>query len=80
MIQVELIDRHGMVRRAALVAKQDGQRMAALPCALAVEALCGDVDLEPGAFSVVELLGGAPLLEAICQRGFERISDIRTDT
>jgi len=80
VIQVELIDTHGTIRRAALVAKQDGQRMAALPCALAVEALCSGIDFEPGTCNVVELLGGAPLLEAICQRGFEQISDTRMGT
>src|SRR5262249_30171176 len=39
-VMTELFWADGSVRRAALLARRDGQRMAALPCALAAQALC----------------------------------------
>src|SRR5262249_7741918 len=68
-VMTELFWADGSVRRAALLARRDGQRMAALPCALAAHALCSGPS-KPGVAPVYELLGGA-LLERLTAEGFE---------
>jgi hypothetical protein len=70
-IMAELFLEDGAVRRATLLARQDGQRMAALPCALVARALsAGDVGPR-GAMTAYEFLGAAPLLEGLAAAGFE---------
>jgi hypothetical protein len=70
-VMTELFLGGGAVRRASLLGRRDGQRMAALPCALAAQALsegrvpvCGDV-------TAYEFLGDAPLLDGLVAAGFE---------
>jgi hypothetical protein len=70
-VMTELFLTGGEVRRAALVARRDGQRMAALPCALAARALAEDDDGPRGALTAYEYLGAAPLLDALVAEGFE---------
>jgi hypothetical protein len=67
----ELFYPGGAVRRAALLGRQDGQRMAALPCALVAHALaCGEVK-ERGAHTAYEFLGADTLLQGLTAEGFE---------
>ena len=61
----------GSVRRASLVARQDGQRMAALPCAIVAEAICKGSMEWRGAMTACELLGAPALLDRLCGEGFE---------
>jgi short subunit dehydrogenase-like uncharacterized protein len=68
-VMTELFWADGSVRRAALLARRDGQRMAALPCALAAHALCAGSG-KPGVATAYELLGGT-LLERLTEEGFE---------
>jgi hypothetical protein len=59
------------VRRAALVARRDGQRLAALPCALAAHALARGEIKGWGARTAYELLEAGTLLERLVGEGFE---------
>jgi hypothetical protein len=68
-VMTELFWADGAVRRAALLARRDGQRMAALPCTLAAQALCAGSN-KPGVTTAYDLLGGV-LLERLCAEGFE---------
>ena len=59
---------------AAAVARRDGQRMAALPCALAAARLTGASGARApmaGAVTAYELIGATPLLRALEGAGFE---------
>jgi hypothetical protein len=69
-VMAELFWADGTVRRATLFGRRDGQRMAALPCALAVHALCVGAPNRAGAITVYELLGPSLLLERITAEGF----------
>ena len=69
MAEIFLTD--GTVRRAALVAQQDGQRMAALPCALVAHALATRTAIAAGAWTAYEFLGANALLEQLTAAGFE---------
>jgi hypothetical protein len=70
-VMTELFLADGAVRRATLLARQDGQRMAALPCALVARAL-SEGGAEPrGARTAYEFLGAAPLLDGLVAAGFE---------
>jgi hypothetical protein len=70
-VLVELFLAGSTVRRAALLARRDGQRMAALPCALAAHALSDGRPAARGACTAYELLGAAPLLDGLVAAGFE---------
>jgi len=70
-VMSELFFRGGLARRAALVARRDGQRMAALPCALAARALRETDGQIRGAVTAYEFLGARPLLEELVRAGFE---------
>jgi hypothetical protein len=74
-IMAELFLADGAVRRATLLARQDGQRMAALPCALVARALSAGGAWPRGARTAYEFLGGAPLLEELVAAGFELHAD-----
>jgi hypothetical protein len=65
-VMAELTWPDGTSRRAALVAKEEGQRLAALPCVLAVEALLRDHDREAdGALLPHQVLGTGALLHLL---------------
>jgi hypothetical protein len=70
-VMTELFSGDGSRRCAALVARKDGQRMAALPCALAVRALCEGKRFEAGAMTAYEFLGADLLLNMLVAEGFE---------
>jgi hypothetical protein len=70
-VMSELFFSDGSVRWAALVARRDGQRMAALPCALVARGLSvGDTYIQ-GAVTAYEFLGAATLLGKLVEEGFE---------
>jgi hypothetical protein len=68
-VMAELWWPDGSARSAALVAARNGQRMAALPCVLALDAL-GRGAGGAGALLPHELLGARPLLAALQAEGF----------
>jgi hypothetical protein len=70
-VMTELFYPNGPARRAALVARTDGQRMAALPCAFAAHALAEGRVKERGARTAYEFFGAGPLLERLTAEGFE---------
>jgi hypothetical protein len=68
-VVTELAWPDGSRRSAAVVAERAGQRMAALPCALAARALASGVPAK-GALTAYELLGARGLLAALAAAGF----------
>jgi len=70
-VMAEIFLTDGTVRRAALVAREDGQRMAALPCALVAHALAAHTAIAAGAWTAYEFLGANALLEHLTAAGFE---------
>jgi hypothetical protein len=72
VVMTELFWPDGGVRRAALVARANGQRMAALPCALAARVLC-EGQPAGGVVAAYEFLGGAALLERLVAEGFSLV-------
>jgi hypothetical protein len=70
-VMSELIYGDGSVQSASLVARRDGQRMAALPCALVARTLSEGVGQICGAVTAYELLGARALLEKLVGAGFE---------
>lgn len=69
-VMTELFLADGSVRWAALVGPREGQRMAALPCALAARALSEDAVRGQGAVTVYEFLGSRVLLNQLGSAGF----------
>jgi hypothetical protein len=70
-VMTELFFPDGGTRRAALVGRRDGQRMAALPCAFVARALVEGTATVRGAATAYECLGAAGLLEKLTAEGFE---------
>jgi hypothetical protein len=70
-VMTELFFADGSARRAALVARRDGQRMAALPCAAVARALAEGGVTVRGAATAYECLGAAELLGQLTAEGFE---------
>jgi hypothetical protein len=70
-VMTELFRSDGRVRRAALVARQHGQRMAAIPCALVACALAEASGGPCGAMTAYEYLGADSLLDSLVADGFE---------
>jgi len=70
IVQVELFWKDGTTRRAALLAEGGGQRMAALPCVLAVRALDDGSATARGALTAYELLGAEALVRAVAAAGY----------
>jgi len=68
-VMVELSWKGGATQRAALTADRDGQRVAVLPCALALAALDGGAPAR-GTLLPHELLGADGLLDALVAEGF----------
>jgi hypothetical protein len=79
-VMTELFLAGGQVRRAALLARRDGQRMAALPCALVARALAEGRAGPRGALTAYEYLGGQALLDALVGEGFELHSGLSADS
>jgi hypothetical protein len=70
-VMTELFCADGSARRSAVVARRDGQRMAALPCAFVAQALLNDDCRMRGAATAYDVLGAAPLLDRLVAAGFE---------
>jgi hypothetical protein len=70
-VMAELFFRDGSVCQATLVSRRDGQRMAALPCALVARALSERDEHAQGAVTAYEFLGARPLLAKLVGEGFE---------
>lgn len=69
-VLVELTWPDGTVRRAALACEENGQRMAALPAALAATALASGDRARPGTMTAYELLGHRELLHTMAASGY----------
>jgi NAD(P)-dependent dehydrogenase (short-subunit alcohol dehydrogenase family) len=76
-IRTDVFYPDGSTRHATLLARRDGQRMAALPCALAADSLCRGGANRRGALTVYELLGAAELLRLLTAEGFELSCSVR---
>jgi hypothetical protein len=70
-VMTEFHHADGTAVHATMLARQEGQRMAALPCALVARALAKGAIARTGAASAYEFLGAGPLLDALVQGGFE---------
>jgi hypothetical protein len=70
-VLVEFFDADGTVRSAAVVAREHGQRMAALPCALVARKLAEQEGSTAGALTAYDLLGAEPLIRELRAAGFE---------
>jgi saccharopine dehydrogenase-like protein len=70
-VMTEFFYADGTSRRAAVVAPANGQRMAALPCALVARELATNPAPQPGVATAYEFLGARPLLEGLRAAGFE---------
>jgi hypothetical protein len=69
-VMAELFFADGTTRRGTVVARRDGQRMAALPCARVASAIASGTTTG-GARTAYEFLGAGPLLEQLSAAGFE---------
>jgi saccharopine dehydrogenase-like NADP-dependent oxidoreductase len=69
-IMAELFLADGSVRRAAISGQHDGQRMAALPCALVAQALSDGEARVRGAATAYEFLGAEALVTGLVRAGF----------
>src|SRR5262249_4466888 len=71
VVQTDLFFADGAMRSVALLARRDGQRMAALPCALVVQRLCENDGLPSGVMTAYDLLGAMALIDRLAAEGFE---------
>src|SRR5207244_12055234 len=69
----------GSARQAALVGRRDGQRMAALPCALVARASSEGAVPVRGSAAAYDFLGARALLEKLVEAGFELHTDRASD-
>lgn len=70
-VMSELFYADGSTRRAALVGRRDGQRMAALPAAIVTRALLESAPATLGVSTAYECLGHARLIDGLVAEGFE---------
>lgn len=73
-VMTELFGTNGTVRRATLLAKEQGQLMAALPAVIAARALYQGADAR-GALTAYELVGARALIDAIVAERFHLITE-----
>jgi hypothetical protein len=71
VVLAELFYEDGSVRRRGLLARRDGQRMAALPCALVARELCRGAAHPAGSLTAFEFFGFERLLQLMTREGFE---------
>jgi hypothetical protein len=72
-VMTELFWKNGRRTRAALLARSQGQTMAAMPCVLAVEALCNENRRPSGALALWEFLDARTVVERLKTEGVELI-------
>lgn len=70
VVMTELFLADGSVRRAAIGGPDDGQRMAALPCAVVAHELAKGETRRVGASTAYDFLGAGALLDALVTSGF----------
>jgi Saccharopine dehydrogenase NADP binding domain len=70
-VMTEFLFADGVTRRAAILSRTEGQRMAAWPCVLVAEALARSEPIRTGASTAYEFLGAEPLLTQMVMAGFE---------
>lgn len=70
-IMTELFFTDGSSKHATLLAREYGQRMAALPCALVARSLCLKPATRFGAMTAYEFVGAPALLQKLTEQGFE---------
>lgn len=70
-VTAELFFADGHTRKATLSAREEGQRMAVLPCVYVVQALLEGSTNRTGAATAFEILGAFPLLEKLVSDGCE---------
>ena len=68
---VELFGGDGAVCRGAMVAADDGQRLAALPAVYVARKLCDDQSCSRGAVAAHEVLGARRLIDYLIADGFD---------
>jgi len=73
-VLTELFFADGSVRRASLSGATEGQRMAALPCALVAEELARGTT-KAGAMTAYEFLGARPLIDGLLAAGYQLHGD-----
>jgi hypothetical protein len=71
VVMSEVFFGDGSIRRAALVGRRNGQRMAAMPCALAAHALATTAQPAAGTWTAYELFGAEDLLSRLTAAGFQ---------
>jgi short subunit dehydrogenase-like uncharacterized protein len=74
-IMTELFYPDGSTARATFYGHDHGQRLAALPCALAALSLCKERSSAAGAMTCYDLLGAEKLVRDIQEAGFDLIRD-----
>lgn len=74
VVMAELFYEGDKRRSAALLARREGQRMAALPCALVARTLCEGSHPKGGVMTAYEFLGAQRLLQEMVVGGFELIA------
>lgn len=78
-IMAELYWSNGVVKRSAIVADRDGQRMAALPCVFVTQALI-NVSTFRGAGTAIDVIGADDLLRQLVAAGFQLIDSDEQST
>lgn len=71
VVMSEILFDDGTKRRAALVARREGQRMAALPCALVAHVLAARPQPPAGVWTAYEVLGAEVLLNQLTAAGVQ---------
>jgi hypothetical protein len=70
-VSTEFFCADGTCHQATLLARADGQRMAALPCAIVVRSIWEKQPATGGVMTAYDLLGAKSLLEQLTAEGFE---------
>jgi NAD(P)-dependent dehydrogenase (short-subunit alcohol dehydrogenase family) len=71
VVMAELFLSDGTSRRGAVVARRDGQRLAALPAVYVAERLCAGASCRRGALTACEVLGARQLIDLLAGDGYE---------
>jgi hypothetical protein len=72
-VMSELFFADGSTRRVAIVARQDGQRLAALPAVYVAERLSRGLECPRGAVTAYDVLGAKELIEQLVADGYEHV-------
>jgi hypothetical protein len=75
VVMSELFFTDGSVHRAALVSRSDGQRMAALPCALAARTLSQRAVSKTATLTAYAFFGARSLMQQLVEAGFQLVTN-----